>query len=225
MQVVLDNAHLMREGLLLTLQLSIVVLVLGTTFGTLVGIGLTYGNRVVRTILRVYSDLIRGLPILVVIFLVFYGLPALDLNIGSFHINTNIGRFQTATIAFTLFSAAHIGEIVRGALTAVPKGQTDAAKAIGLTFWQRLRYILLPQSIPVIVPPWTNTAAEIVKGTALVSLISMNDLFFSTRKIAERTGEMMPLYLAAGVVYFIICFSISRSGVWISKRYQYGVMR
>lgn len=225
MQVVIDNAHLLEDGLILTIQLTVVVLILGTLFGTLVGVGLQYGNRVVRGILRVYSDVVRGLPILVLIFLIFYALPSLDINIFGYHVNTNIGRFQTATLAFTLFTAAHIGEIVRGALSSVPQGQTDAGKSIGLGFWQRLWYILLPQSIPVIIPPWTNTAAELIKGTALVSLISMNDLFFSTRKIAERTGEMMPLYLTAGAIYFVLCFTISRSGVWFSERYKFGVAR
>ena len=118
-----------------------------------------------------------------------------------------IGRFETATIAFTLFAAAQVGEIVRGAFSAIPAGQTDAAKALGLTFWPRLFTIVLPQSVPLIIPPWTNTAAELVKGTSLVTLVSMSDLLFATRKIAERTGDMMPLYLAAAAIYFVICFS------------------
>jgi ABC-type amino acid transport system permease subunit len=74
-------------------------------------------------------------------------------------------------------------------------------------------------------PPWTNIAAELVKGTSLVTLVSMSDLLFSTRKIAERTGEMMPLYLAAAVVYFVICFTISRAGAWLGHRFEVGTAR
>jgi len=225
MQVVLDNADLMWIGLKLTLKLSIVIIALSTLVGTFVGIGLVYGNWLVRSVLRLYVDIIRGIPLLVLIFLIFYGLPALHVSILGHPVNTNIARFETATLAFTLFAAAHVGEIVRGALAAVPAGQTDAAKAIGLTFWPRLRHVLLPQSMPVILPPWTNTAAELVKGTSLVTLVSMSDLMFATRKIAERTGEVVPLYAAAAVVYFVICFSISRAGVWVSGRYRYGVAR
>lgn len=225
MQVVWDNADLMWKGLKLTLELSVVIIFLSTILGTLVGIGLTYGNRVIRTILRLYVDIIRGIPLLVLIFLIFYGLPALTISVGGHTLNTNIGRFQTATLAFTLFSAAHIGEIVRGALMAIPKGQTDAAKSIGLTFWKRMRYILLPQALPSMIPPWTNTAAEIVKGTSLVTLVSMSDLMFATKKIAERTGEMIPLYFAAAVVYFLLCFTISRAGVWLGNRYRFGTAR
>jgi len=108
---------------------------------------------------------------------------------------------------------------------AIPKGQTDAAKSIGLTFWKRMRYILLPQALPVMIPPWTNTAAEIVKGTSLVTLVSMSDLMFATKKIAERTGDMIPLYFAAAVVYFALCFTISRAGVWLGNKYRFGTAR
>jgi ABC-type amino acid transport system permease subunit len=82
---------------------------------------------------------------------------------------------------------------------------------------------LLPQSLPIIIPPWVNTAAEIVKGTSLVVLVSMSDLLFATRKIAERTGDVLPLYGAAAVIYFVICFTISRVGIWLGGRYRYGV--
>lgn len=225
MQIVWDSRYLIWDGLKLTLQLSAVIIVLGTFFGFLVGVGLTYGNRLVRTLLRLYVDTIRGVPLLVLIFLIFYGLPALDINIGPWHLNTNIGRFQTATLAFSLFAAAHVGEIFRGALSTIPRGQTDAARSLGMTFWPRLLYVLLPQSIPVVLPPWTNTAAELIKGTSLVTLVSMSDLMFATRKISERTGEIVPLYAAAAVIYFVICFSISRSGIWLGRRYQVGTAR
>lgn len=225
MQVVWDNAHLMMDGLRVTLELSAVIIVLSTLFGLLVGVGLTYGNVVIRFLLRVYVDTIRGLPLLVLIFLIFYGLPALEIKIGDWQVNTNLGRFQTATLAFTLFASAQVGEVVRGALSSIPKGQTEAARALGMTFWPRLVYILLPQSVPTMLPPWTNIAAELVKGTSLVTLVSMSDFLFSTRKIAERTGEMMPLYLAAAVVYFVICFTISRAGAWLGHRFETGTAR
>jgi polar amino acid transport system permease protein len=223
MQTVVDNADLIAKGLWLTLELTAVVVLLSSIVGLLVGVGLLYGNLAVRTLCRIYVDVIRGMPLLVLIFLIFYGLPALNVNIFGHHINTNISRFPTATIAFTLFAGAHVGEIVRGAISSIPKGQTDAAKSIGLTFWPRLLSVLLPQSLPIIIPPWVNTAAEIVKGTSLVVLVSMSDLLFATRKIAERTGDVLPLYGAAAVIYFVICFTISRLGIWLGGRYRYGV--
>ena len=125
-------------------------------------------------------------------------------------------------LAFSLFAGAHIGEIMRGALASVPRAdrrcEGDRAHLLAPP-------ALYPaaQAIPVIIPPWTNTAAELVKGTSLVTLVSMSDLLFATRKIAERTGDVIPLYVAAAIIYFVICFSISRAGVWLSGRYRYGV--
>lgn len=214
LNVVTDNVDLMWRGLKLTLQLSAVIIVAGTVSGLLVGVGLLYGSRPIRWLLRGYVDIIRGMPLLVVMFLIFYGLP---------EVGVNFGRFQTAAIAFSLFSAAHIGEIVRGAINSVPKGQTDAAKAIGLTFWPRLFHVLVPQALPVILPPWTNTAAELVKGTSLVTLVSMSDLLYETQKVSARTGGFLELYAFAAVVYFVICFTISRAGALAVRRFRFGV--
>lgn len=225
MQVVWDNKHLMVDGLMVTLELSAVIIGLSTFFGLFVGVGLTYGPRLLRLVLRLYVDTIRGLPLLVLIFLIFYGLPALSIGIGDWRLNTNLGRFETVTLAFTLFASAQVGEVVRGALSAIPKGQTEAARSLGLTFWPRLLYILLPQSVAPMLPPWTNIAAELVKGTSLVTLVAMSDLLFSTRRIAERTGEMMPLYFAAACIYFVICFFISRTGAWLGRRFTTGTIR
>ncbi len=223
MRIVYDNRELIWKGLKLTLELSAVVLVLSSIVGLMVGIGLLFGNRVVRVVLRVLVDILRGMPLLVTIFIIFYVLPALNISVLGHHINTNLGRFQTATLAFTLFASAHIGEIVRGSIGVIPKGQTDAAKAIGLTFWPRFFLVLLPQSLPVILPPWVNTAAELIKGTSLVTLVSMSDLLFATQKVSDRTGHIMAFYGAAAAIYFILCFTISRSGVLLARRFRYGV--
>jgi polar amino acid transport system permease protein len=223
MQTVFDNKHLLWRGLELTLELSAVIIVCGTLLGILIGIGLLYGNRVVRTLLRLYVDLIRGLPLLVLIFLLFYGLPALKIEILGVTIPTNFSRFAVAAIAFSMFAGAHVGEIVRGGLHSLPKGQTDAGKAIGLTFWARLRYILFPQALPQMIPPWVNTAVELVKGTSLVTLVSLNDFLFASRKIGERTGDVVPVYIAAAIVYFIVNFTISRAGARVARRLRVGV--
>jgi polar amino acid transport system permease protein len=225
MSEVWDSRHLIWLGLKLTLQLSAVAIVASTIIGLFVGVGLVYGNRVVRALLRLYVDIIRGLPILVVLFIIYYILPAVDINVLGWHVPTNVGRFEAAALGLSLFGAAQVGEVVRGALASVPQGQIDAGKSLGLTFWQRLFSISLPQSLPVIIPPWTNTAAELVKGTSLASLLAMSELLFATRKIVERTGDVLPFYLAAAGIYFVICFGISRAGALIAQRYRFGVAR
>lgn len=225
MQTVWDNAHLLQDGLLTTLSLSFVVIVASTLLGVLLGTALLYGPWFLRAVLRLYVDVVRGMPLLVLMFLIYYGVPALDVTILGYHVDTNINRFLTAAIAFSMFGAAHIGEITRGSLNAIPRGQTDAAKALGLTFWPRLKTILIPQALPTMIPPAINTAAEIVKATSLVLLISMNDLLYETQKIAGRTGDVIPMYATAAAVYFVICFTISRFGTWVGGRYRFGTAR
>jgi polar amino acid transport system permease protein len=215
MQTVLDNAHLVVRGLSNTLQLSALIIAFGTAIGLFGGIGLLYGPLPVRAFLRGYVDIVRGTPLLVIFFLIFYGLPPLGIAISGFF---------TAVIAFSLFAGGHISEIIRGAVASIPRGQTDAAKALGLTFWPRMTSVLLPQALPIALPPWVNTAVEMVKGTSLVVLVSVNDLTFETVKIAERTGNPMPLYIAAALIYVVVNLVISRLGVWLERRVSYGVV-
>ncbi|MGH8575080.1 MAG: amino acid ABC transporter permease [Gammaproteobacteria bacterium] len=214
MQTVADNIDLLVIGLVNTLQLSVVIIIIGSVIGLFGGLGLLYGPLPVRGILRGYVDIIRGTPLLVIIFLIFYGLPAL---------NVEISGWQAAIVAFGLFAGGHISEIVRGAVASVPTGQTDAAKALGLTFWPRTFSVILPQALSIVLPPWVNTAVEMVKGTSLVVLVSVNDLMFSTVKVAERTGDPMPLYITAALIYVGVCLAISRVGVWLERRLSYGL--
>ena len=214
MSIVWDNKHLLWEGLKFTLQLFIVVVALGTAIGIFGGVGLLFGNRPIRAVLRAYVDIIRGMPLLVTIFLLFYGPVAYGINLSP---------FQSIALALGIFAGAHMSEIVRGAIGSIPKGQIDAAKAIGLTFWPRFFFILLPQALPVILPPWTNLAAEMMKGTSLAVLVSQNDFLFASQKVAIRTTQYLPFYIAAAIVYFTLCFLISRAGVWLGRRFRFGV--
>ncbi|MCA9861876.1 MAG: amino acid ABC transporter permease [Thermomicrobiales bacterium] len=214
MQVVVDNFGLLMRGLAVTLQLSALIILFGTTIGLFGGIGLLYGPGWLRAVLRAYVDIIRGTPLLVVIFLIFYGLPAL---------NVEIDGFQAAVVAFSLFAGAHISEVIRGGISSVPRGQTDAARALGLTFWPSMAWVVLPQALPVLLPPWVNTAVEMVKGSSLVVLVSVSDLMFATVKVAERTGNPMPLYLTAAAIYVVVNLAISRFGVWLERRASRGL--
>ena len=212
MQVVIANFPLMLRGLRVTLALAAVVIVCGTLLGLLAGVALLYGPRWLRALLRLYVDVLRGTPLLVQLFLIFYGLPVVGIPV------TN---FWAVVVGLSLFCTAHVAEIVRGAVAAVPKGQWDAARAIGLTFGPTLRHVILPQAVPTALPPWTNTAVEMVKGTSLAYLLSVSDLLFATQNIVERTGEAMPLYIAAALIYFVVNFGLSRLVLWLERRMRY----
>jgi polar amino acid transport system permease protein len=212
MTTVIEELPLLLQGVAVTLQISVLVIVAGSIIGVFGGLGLLYGPLWLRALLRGYVDLLRGLPLLVTIFIIFYVPPALDIEVGG---------FAAVAVALSLFAGAHISEIVRGTVSSVPRGQNDAARALGLTFWPRIWYVILPQSLPAIIPPWTNTAIEMVKGSSLAYLVSVSELLFQTYKVVGRTGASMQLYIAAALLYFAINFALSRAGLWLERRIRY----
>ena len=204
--------HTLLGGLLTTLEISALVIVAGTIAGVLIGLGLCYGGWLLRSVLRVYVDVIRGIPSLVLIFFSFYGTALLGLNISA---------FAAGVLALGAFCAAHVGELTRGAVQSIPHAQTDAAKSIGLGFWGRLTYAILPQALRRMLPAWVNIAAEMVKGSTLLSLIGVLDLLLATQQAIARTFLIIQFYTALMVVYFCINFAISRVGAAVERRMAY----
>ena len=200
------------SGLLTTLEISALVISLGTVFGVLIGLGLCYGGLLLRSTLRVYVDVIRGIPSLVLIFFSFYGTALLGLNISA---------FAAGVLALRGFCAAHVGELTRGAVQSIPHAQTDAAKSIGLGFCGRLVYAIMPQALRRMLPAWVNIAAEMVKGSTLLSLIGVLDLLLATQQAIARTFLIIEFYAALMAVYFIINFTISRVGAAMERRMTY----
>jgi polar amino acid transport system permease protein len=155
---------------------------------------------------------VRGIPILVLIFFVYYGLPITGLNLPP---------FTAAVLALTVFKVAQTIENVRGAIGSIPRGQTDAAKAIGLTFWQRFGSVIAPQAVRRFLPPWINGVTDAVKGTALVSLLGVTDLMHAIQQVIGRTYDPMPLYLLGAVIYFVLNYSLSALSRQLERRYAY----
>ncbi|HEX3348166.1 MAG TPA: amino acid ABC transporter permease, partial [Acetobacteraceae bacterium] len=162
MTITLTSLPFLLQGLLVTLRVSIVVVAIALVLGVVLGIGLTYGPRVIAWPIRLYSDVVRGLPLLVLIFALYYGLPALGVKFNN---------WIAALTALAAFETAHVAEVARGALQSIHTGQTEAGKAIGLTFEQRMLYVIFPQAVRRFIPPWINTVVDTVKGSALVSLV------------------------------------------------------
>ena len=215
MDVVWDSRQLLWNGLQYSFKLFAVVVVIGTVLGTLIGVGALYGNRAIKGVIRAFVDILRGTPLLVTIFLFFYGLPAYEIDLSA---------FQAIALALSIFTSAHMSEIVRGAVTSVPRGQTDAAKSLGLSFWQRIGHVILPQAAPIMMGPWTNLVVDVFKGTSLAVLVSQADFHFSVQKRAIAEGHYLAFYSAAMAVYFVICFAISQAGRYATRRMQVGVV-
>jgi polar amino acid transport system permease protein len=212
METVIRSWPLIMRGLLVTLEVSALVLLLGTIIGIGGGLSLLYGRRPLRWLARIYVDTIRGIPLLVLIFAIFYGFPVLGLKVSA---------LVAAVIALSIFCGAHVSEVIRGGIDSIPKGQVDAGKAIGLTFNQRLRYVIFPQAISRIIPPWVNTAVELVKASSLVSLVSVVDLMLAIQQIVGRTRETLLLYAVAALLYFLVNYIISMIGLRLEKRFAY----
>jgi len=212
LDLLIQNSHLIWRGLSVTLETSAWVIVAASIGGLFTGLALLYGPLPLRLLIRVYVDTVRGIPLLVLIFSVFYGLPAMGLQISA---------FVAAVLALSIFGTAHVSEVVRGAVDSIPDGQTEAAKAIGLTFYKRLRYVIFPQALARAIPPWTNTAVELVKASSLLALVSIIDLLYSTEQIAARTREPLLFYGVAALLYFSINYSLSLVGARVEKRFRY----
>lgn len=204
------NARMsLLSGLGQTVLISAGSVVLGTVLGIAVGLALTYGNWALRFVVRIYSDFLRGTPVFVLILACFYILSVVGIDLTA---------FQAGVLALTLFCSSHVGEIVRGALGAIPKGQAEAAKSIGLTFGQAFLHVLLPQALRQMLPTWVNTATEIVKASTLLSIIGVVEFLLATQQVISRTYLSLEFYFFAGVVYFLLNLAIEQAGRFVERR-------
>jgi polar amino acid transport system permease protein len=197
------------QGVATTVTISALAIVFGSILGTVVGLALTYGGRITRLLFRAYTDFIRGTPVLVLILAGYYVLSTIGINLTP---------FQAGILALAVFCSSHVGEIIRGALQAIPKGQREAAMAIGLTFPQTFVWVLLPQALRQILPTWVNTAAEMVKASTLLSVIGVAELLLRTQEIISRSFLSLEFYFFAGTLYFFINFGIELLGKWVERK-------
>jgi polar amino acid transport system permease protein len=196
-------------GFYITVLVSLISIVVGTILGVLVGVVLTYGNLPARFLARFYTDVIRGIPSLVLILTFFYVLSVVGINLNA---------LQAGIYSLCIFCSAHVAEMLRGGLQNVHVGQTEAAKALGFSFRQTFTFILMPQALRQVLPTWINTAIETLKGSSLVSIIGVQELILSTQQIIARNFLTLQFYALAGLLYFIACFSIESFGKYLEKK-------
>ncbi len=191
---------MVEGGIKNTIPLTLLSFTFGLILALLTALARLSGNKILSGIARVYVSAIRGTPLLVQLFIVFFGLP--DLRI------TRV-PFPSAVIAFSLNVGAYASEIVRASILSVPKGQWEAGYTIGMTYPQTLRRIILPQATRVSIPPLSNSFISLVKDTSLASQILVVELFRKSQEIAARTYDFLQLYITAAILYWIVCFVLS----------------
>jgi cystine transport system permease protein len=200
---------LLRGALTGTIPLALASFVLGLGLALVVALMRLSKVRVVSGIARAYVSVIRGTPLLVQLFVIFYGLPS---------VGVTIDPWPSAIIAFSANVGGYAAEIIRAAIQSVPKGQWEAAHMIGMSNRLALRRIILPQAARVSVPPLSNTFISLVKDTSLASLILVTELFREAQQIAAGTGEFMTLYVEAAVIYWVICLFLSSGQSVLERR-------
>lgn len=183
-------------GLTATIPLTLVTFALGLLLAIGLALMRISGVRVLAGIARVYISLIRGTPLLVQLFIVFYGLPSIGIVIDA---------WPSAVIALSLNVGGYAAEVVRAAILSIPRGQWEAASMLGMRRGQALARIILPQASRVAVPPLSNTFISLVKDTSLASVVTVTELFRTAQQIAAPSGEFLVIYGVAAVVYWVLC--------------------
>lgn len=200
------------SGAAMTLLLSVSSAVIATLIGILLALVQVYADIVSRSLAEVYLYLMRGIPLLVLLFVMYYMLPYVGLNIDPV-----IGGIFVLALYFSAFMT----EVFRGAILAVPRGQSDAAKALGMYGFRTLFFVVAPQALRLVGPPYVNTCIMLVKSTSLVSIIGLWELTHVGRQIVERTLDAFQIFAGVALIYFVFCFSLSCYGRYLEKRVSY----
>ncbi len=188
------------KGAVHTAWMSVITIILGTLLGIILGILIVYGPTFLRRFITGYVFVIRGIPILVLMFLTYYALPALGVNIGD---------YVTVCGALVIYCGAYVTEITRGAILAVPRTQFDAAKGVGMRLTQYLRLVIFPQAARMSIPPMLNNCIMMVKSTAYVSIVGVWELSYAAREVAERTLSPFQVFFGAMIIYFAVCYPMA----------------
>ncbi|HEA3090891.1 TPA: amino acid ABC transporter permease [Aeromonas salmonicida] len=201
LQLMIDSFWpLLSAGLIFTVPLTLITFVLGILLGFLVALARLYGSTPLVVLVRFYVWLIRGTPLLVQLFLIFYGLPSAGIVLDA---------FTAAVIGFTLNIGAYSSEIIRATLAAIPKGQWEAAYSIGMNWPQVMWRVILPQAARIAVPPLSNTFISLVKDTSLAAAVTVPELFQAAQRLASVTYEPLVLYIETAIIYLLFSSVLS----------------
>ncbi|MBP2240394.1 cystine transport system permease protein [Cytobacillus eiseniae] len=191
---------LLEGAIVYTIPLTLISFICGIILAVLTALARISAIKPLQMIARIYVSAIRGTPLLVQLFIIFYGLPTVGIVIDP---------FPSAVIGFSLNVGAYASEIIRAAILSIPKGQWEAGYSIGMSYPQTLKRVILPQASRVSLPPLSNTFISLVKDTSLAAMILVTEMFRRAQEIAATNYEFLLLYLEVALIYWIICFLLS----------------
>lgn len=208
---VLERAFpMLLRGLWYTLTLGFTAIILGSLLGTIIAITRLYAPKPLRWLAIFYTDLVRAVPVLVLLILVYYALPFAGVTLSS---------FSAAATALTMVLGAFTAEVVRSGIQAVPKGQFEAAEALGLSFWLTMRKVILPQAIRIVIPPHASNCVSVIKDTALASVVALADLLKQATDAQALFANPSPL-IGAALIYIALLWPMVRFTAWLETRAQ-----
>ncbi|PLC48967.1 amino acid ABC transporter permease [Pollutimonas subterranea] len=201
--------YLFRDGMAFTLKLTVLSAAGGLVLGTLLAMCRLSGIRPLAAAAGVYVNLLRALPLILVIFWFYFLVPYIGAWLTGADRPISVGGFTSALITFTLFEAAYFCEIMRAGIQSIPRGQVAAGSALGLTYWQVMASIVLPQAFRNMTPILLTQTIVLFQDTSLVYVLSLTDFLGAASKVAQRDGRLIEMYLFVAVVYFIMSYGAS----------------
>ena len=196
-----------------TIALSAIAFIGGGIVGFLVMLMRISPNKIIKYVSLIYVEFFQGTPLLMQLFLTFFGLSVI--------FNLNLSPWIAAAIALTTYSSAFLAEIWRGSVAAIPKGQWEASTALGLNYFKQLQRIILPQAIKMSIPPTVGFAVQVIKGTSLASVIGFVELTRSATAISNVTFKPFLVFTIAAVIYFCLCFPLSLWSKHLEQKFAY----
>ena len=216
-QLIVESLPALLKGAVLTVEITLISLTFGVIAGTLLALARLSPIKPLSWLATIYIELIRGTPLLVQIFLIYFGLPQIT--------GINLDPFPAGAIAFSLNSAAYVAEIMRSGIQGVPRGQTEASLSLGFSPRDTIRYIVLPQAFRRVLPPLVNEALNLLKNTSLLSAISLVELTRAGQIVASRTYKPFEMYLAIALIYLVMTLVLTLLANYLEGRWGEGEKR
>jgi glutamate/aspartate transport system permease protein len=208
--------YLFFDGMAFTLQLTLMSMIGGIFFGTLLAMMRLSSFKVLSGVAGTYVNFLRSLPLVLVIFWFYFLVPYIGAWVTGSNEPVKVGAFASCLITFIMFEACYYCEIMRAGIQSIPRGQVSAGYALGLNYWQTMGTIVLPQAFRNMLPVLLTQTIVLFQDVSLVYVISITDFVGAASKVAQRDGRLVEMYIFVAIVYFVLCFALS----WLVKRLQ-----
>jgi polar amino acid transport system permease protein len=211
---ILNTMPFLIDGLWVTFQISLITILCGSTLGFVLGMLRIVGNKLVIFVVGIYVHALRGTPFLVHLYFIYFMLPTTGISW------LQLEAFPAAIIALSMYTSTYVAEIVRAAIEALPKGQDEAARSTGMTTFQSMTNVILPQALKLMIPPMGGVYVIIIKGTSIVSVIGISELVRAGEQATMRhPKELMVIYGLTALMYFAYCYPVLRLARWAETKY------